>query len=338
MNKQLNYTKTSIITVLIIVLFAVLSVITSNGLTAHANDYFGGGDGSINNPYLICSTTHFNNIQHFPSSCFKQMNNINFNNTTPTLYNKTFSGNYNGNNKTISGVFINNQTSTYQGAFCGINTGYISSFTIYSNINTNSNLSGVGGVVGLNSGASFVEYITAQAVITSSGGLVAAMGGIVGENKNEAMVWHCNSNGTMTNNNIYAGGIVGWNVHSTSAISHCISSMNVSTKYYAGGICGYNSGQLYNCTSNGTVSLTTNDNNWAIGGIVGYNKLHVLSCTSNSSVSYTASSSTSRTLNPYLGKVIGYNNTVAANISGSTSTSLSSLNQGTLTVDRKSVV
>ena len=154
--------------------------------------------------------------------------------------NRPFKGTFDGQNHTISGIYINNN-SNYQGLF-----GYVDGATIQ-------NLSVAD------------SYIKANDWV----------GGIVGENY--GTVSNCSNSGTVTGgDDAYVGGIVGINYSGT--ISNCTNSGTVTGGDDArvGGIVGINySGTISNCTNNGTV---TGSDDADVGGIVGRNNGTVSNC------------------------------------------------------------
>ena len=150
-----------------------------------------------------------------------------------------FSGTFDGQNHTISGIYIDNDDS-HQGLFGLVADG-----------NMIQNLSVAG------------SYIKARNYV----------GGIVGENGSKGEISNCSFSGTVTGtgNNAYVGGIVGGNYD--SEVSNCTNNGTVTgtgNSAYVGGIVGLsNYGTVSNCTNSGTVTGT---DDWAdVGGIVGWN-------------------------------------------------------------------
>ena len=186
-----------------------------------------------------------------------------------------FKGTFDGQNHTISGIYINNN-SDYQGLF-----GYVDGegATIQNLSVTDSYIKArnyVGGIVGFNYSYSYSEVSNCSNSGTVTGGDNAyAVGGIVGDNEGE--VSNCTNNGTVTGTGEFAGvgGIVGDNY---DEVSNCSNSGTVTggDKAYVGGIVGWNYyATVSNCSNSGTV---TGGDEAYVGGIVGYNYGMVSNC------------------------------------------------------------
>ena len=186
-----------------------------------------------------------------------------------------FKGTFDGQNHTISGIYINNN-SDYQGLF-----GYVDGegATIQNLSVTDSYIKArnyVGGIVGFNYSYSYSEVSNCSNSGTVTGGDNAyAVGGIVGNNEGE--VSNCTNNGTVTGTGEFAGvgGIVGDNY---DEVSNCSNSGTVTggDKAYVGGIVGWNYyATVSNCSNSGTV---TGGDEAYVGGIVGYNYGMVSNC------------------------------------------------------------
>ncbi len=148
-----------------------------------------------------------------------------------------FTGNFNGNNKTISDLIINKPGLAYIGLF-GHTTGNISNIGLI-NVNATSNVlyNLIGGLVGYQG----------VGIITNS----YSTGSISGES---------------------AGGLVGWNIGGT--ITNSYSTASVTGSYGGGGLvggmgsydCGDNCGSVTNSYSTGSIT-----GSYMVGGLVGNN-------------------------------------------------------------------
>ena len=186
-----------------------------------------------------------------------------------------FKGTFDGQNHTISGIYINNN-SDYQGLF-----GYVDGegATIQNLSVTDSYIKArnyVGGIVGFNYSYSEVSNCSNNGAVTGSDD--ARVGGIVGFNY--GMVSNCSNSGTVTGGDkAYVGGIVGFNY---GMVSNCSNSGTVTGGDDAevGGIVGivgfnYSYSEVSNCSNSGTV---TGGDDAEVGGIVGYNYGMVSNC------------------------------------------------------------
>lgn len=198
-----------------------------------------------------------------------------------------FGGIFDGNNKTITGLFINRtdvdevglfgyvkngmfKNLTIEGAsingksYVGALAGYVESGTVENCVNTGS-FSGegthVGGIVG------YIQSGTVKNCISRGSISVAGtyLGGIVGYVE-ESDVENCLNTASITGTNAYVGGVVGYVEDGT--VRNCISMVNIGgVNAHVGGIVGYvQSGTVESCIS--TASVTGTNTN--AGGVVGY--------------------------------------------------------------------
>jgi len=153
-------------------------------------------------------------------------------NTWTAIGNDTyqFSGTFDGQGHTVSGVYINIIASS-QGFF-GRSSGIIKNVGV-----VNSYIRGntaVGGVVGLNNGGTVTNcYNTGILNATSY-----RVGGVVGYNFSSAITTNCYNTGAVTGISNYVGGVVGSNKQGT--ILNCYNTGTVSGVSYVGGVVGTN--------------------------------------------------------------------------------------------------
>jgi len=143
-----------------------------------------------------------------------------------------YSGTFDGCNRTISGLYINNEDEN-QGLF-----GYIGSTAVIKNITINESFikagSNVGAIVGYSNYGTVTNCINNSTikVVTKNGA------GIVGYNYG-GTVKNCVNNGTVTATASNIGGIVGYSYMGT-AIDDCRNTGAVSGIGNIGGVIGYN--------------------------------------------------------------------------------------------------
>ncbi|AMC94135.1 hypothetical protein AOC36_09080 [Erysipelothrix larvae] len=181
-----------------------------------------------------------------------------------------FSGNINGNAKTIYGLAISTRypEETHAGLFGYLSNATISSLTIFTNS------TGVDGTnyVGILAGQavnSTIEGVHVSGSVTGSndvGGLVGSMSGSIMTSVSTAIV-----QGT-----INVGGLVGY---SSATISESFASARVNGTTNVGGLVGNNNNQISDSYSTGSVSGTT-----ATGGFVGNNQSSINKSYSTSDV------------------------------------------------------
>lgn len=200
-----------------------------------------------------------------------------------------FTGTFDGQGHSITGLTINDTDFENQGLF-----GYVGSDGTVRNLTVSGTVSvsvdsgdsvSVGGVVGQNNGGTVTNcHNTVEISGSSSGdnGDSIFVGGVVGYNSS-GTITNCSNTSTVSGDgskgdNIYVGGVVGYN--SKGTVTNCSNTGTVSGNgsvngFYGdsisvGGVVGENSGigTVENCYNTGTVS---SDNSAAtIGGVVGY--------------------------------------------------------------------
>ena len=206
--------------------------------------------------------------------------------------NNSFRGIFEGNNYTISGIYINDENKENQGLF-GYNRGVIQDLKVEGYISAKNKVAGIvignygkiincenrveiylngnsaGGIVVENNGE--IENCVNNAYLK----LYAMAGGICGTNGANGKIVKCYNNSEITFVDFTLGGIVGNN---EGIIEQCYNLRNINkvdkySRYGKGGICGmnYNSGTIKNCYNLGNLDLK----GWDIGGIVGQNNGNV---------------------------------------------------------------
>ena len=170
-----------------------------------------------------------------------------------------FKGSLDGNGHTISNLYINRPSTSYDGLF-----GYIKNtstppydavigVTLSSaSITGGNSTGGITGYVGTydNVSGSVSGSVTG---LTSVGGIAAVVLGGVSNSINSATIVGSGSN---------IGGIVGGN---SGAVSNSISTGSVTGTAYVGGVVGANTKTIRRCISTGNISGVTD-----VGGLCGY--------------------------------------------------------------------
>jgi hypothetical protein len=165
---------------------------------------------------------------------------------TSATVNAPFTGSYDGNYKTITGITINTTTNATPHAMFG----YIDGATIQYlglkevTIKTTGTKSG-GGIVGISNGGTVKYcYVKDSTIDSTSGtaGSAGGVGGIVVENSYNGKVENCYVDNTdITGGYRYVGGIVGYN---RGLVKNCYVNSGKVTggTYYIGGVVGRNMG------------------------------------------------------------------------------------------------
>ena len=172
-----------------------------------------------------------------------------------------FSGNFDGNGHTISGLYLYDSVSfldsDYYGMFESVRDGTVNNLTL-------------------------VDSYVAVELATSGSHL--NVGGIFGLVNSASTVSGCSFNGTVSavstskTNTMYVGGVCGWNdgnlrnLGFSGSLTVKNTDDNLSGQRdvtsYGGGICGYNIGTVERCINRGTI--TGGGYNPTVGGICGF--------------------------------------------------------------------
>lgn len=231
---------------------------------------------------------------------------------------KPFRGTFDGGGYTVSGLYIYQSSSSYQGLFGYI--GHLTGATI-KNLSVSGSvtgLSGVGGVVGyIATLGSSVTNCHNYCTVTANGvAFNSSVGGVVGDNSKSATITSCNNYGDVISSNCYTGGVVGNN---SGTVTYCsnegsISSTNTdsSDSIYPsiGGVVGYNTSTITYCYNSGEIEGEV----FFVGGIAGNNKGTVTNCYNTASVEGTDIGTSYSDVNiASTGGIAGYNYGTTAN-------------------------
>lgn len=266
-----------------------------------------GGSGTIADPYLISSETdlrYLGNTSTDWDKHFKQTADITLSYTDDDNNNghnmiaigssaTPFTGSYDGNGHTITGIImVNGGTDDYQGLFGNVNTSYsIKNLGLIDPIIWGNNY--IGGLVG-NNGAGTIEncYVTGGSLAGFAFG--NGRGGITG--RNAGTVKNCYASITIRNGK-YAGGLVGYNIGiieesyyynmtPATGYSYVIDGYGNYTGGFVGGNIGGSITKCFTITSDIKLSglastdpiFNTPTNYVYLGGFVGYNTGSITQC------------------------------------------------------------
>ena len=271
------------------------SYITTGALT---NDLFTAwleNDKSLNiDDYLTYDGTNYliNNLNNFKTLLafgqfhnhdFLLTENIDFSSEN-NFYIPYFSGNFNGNDKSINNFTLNLPSNTMLGLFGQTMTATIKNLSL-SNVNINGNLY-IGGLVGYNSRNSLITNCSSQGTIygeINTGLLVGSNSGIIENSFSSGTVTGTLSTGGLVGltsgfiNNCYSSAIVNGNqstggligIISGAIIKDSFSTGNVKGNSRTGGFTGSNSyGRISNCYSRGNVTTLSLESS-SHGGFIG---------------------------------------------------------------------
>lgn len=207
---------------------------------------------------------------------------------------KAYSGTFDGNKHTISGLYFD-KTRSYQvglfghigakgklfnvgvldsyfqfnaegGGVCGVNYGVLQNCSNSSTVIGTDNGAIIGGVCGTNDGT------VRDCKNTGSVRGHEKIGGVCGRNEFNGIIENCFNEGTFSETVESVGGVCGYN--SGGTIKSCHNTASVSgTGKKLGGVCSENldGGTITNCFNEGTVS-----GQYSVGGVCGINSKGVI--------------------------------------------------------------
>ena len=240
---------------------------------------------------------------------------------------KPFTGVFDGNNRTITGLTINRSNGICQALFGYIETGSEIKNLRLENVDINGSAA-TGGVVGWNNGGTVINcFVTGSLYSQSSWWSGGTIGGVAGENSASGTIENCSFNGTVSGNGSpTVGGIAGW---SGGVVKNCFVIGSVSGFYTPdggeidiqasiGGVVGRNIGSVENCYNTGDVKAIAGTDlykssgtsgGFSVGGVVGQNSGTVTSSYNYSSVTGSGPNSGNRSFSYRVGGVVGVNGT-----------------------------
>ena len=197
-------------------------------------------------------------------------------------YNGSYTGIFEGQNHTISGLYFK-QENTEEVGFFGYNRGKISNVGILDSYFCG--FSQVGGVCGYNSLT--ITNCYNKGVVDGTADRASSFGGVCGCNL--GILTNCYNTG-IVKGQLFVGGVSGNN---GKMITNCYNTGIVKGHEWVGGVSGENSGTIINCNNEGKVSGTE----YYVGGVSGENKKTITNCYNTGIVSGQS----------YVGGVNGYN-------------------------------
>jgi prepilin-type N-terminal cleavage/methylation domain-containing protein len=230
------------------------------------------GDGSVGSPYQIANWSQLNHIR---DSGYMNKYYILMSSLTSATYgydglgsawtpigdlSNDFTGNFNGNGKTISDLIINLPGASFVGLFGGLDSvGVISNVALVGSDITG--LQYVGGIVGTSGGSITNSYNTGTVTGSSF-----SVGGIAGTNGGS--ITNSYNTGNITGSSYNVGGIAGRN---GGSITNSYNTGNITGfSSNVGGIVGEIAwGSITNSYNTGSVEWSGGPGN-RIGGVVGY--------------------------------------------------------------------
>lgn len=222
------------------------------------------GKGTADDPYLIEDAEDLAKVTG--SGHYALANDIDLTDTkyagksiTPAL-SDAFSGTFDGNRHTISGLCINTKSKNGVGLFGTVNGASIQNLKVEGSV-TGTNSGFVGGIVGKTQGNVTITNcsFTGSVSATKSGSSNGA-GGIVGRvNAGTLKVENCANHATVTAEKASAANIIGHGGTNEVTITNCYNDGAISGQWYPSGICAQNTNDtstIQECFNSGSISNT----------------------------------------------------------------------------------
>ncbi len=238
----------------------------------YASFAFADGNGTESNPYQISNVTHLQNMELYLDAHYILINDIDASETVDWNYGagfdpvgddpNAFTGCLDGQNYTITDLYINRPSTDYVGLFGGLDIGRVKNVGL-----ENADVSGgdyVGGLVGVvGGGFGMLNVNNSYATGDVSGG--EYVGGLVGF-VTIGTVSNSYATGDVSGENDGVGGLVGANFHGT--VSNSYATGDVSGDQFVAGLVGLN---FYGTVSNSYATGDVSGNFSDFGGLVGFN-------------------------------------------------------------------
>ena len=149
----------------------------------------------------------------------------------------TYTGIFDGNSHTISGLYINDTAKDYVGLFGYVKGGIVRNVTVSASCISGQNY--VGGMVGYNYAGRIENCVNEGLVV----GAVYYVGGVVGYNEDGTVTDCSNTSSAYFGANEYIGGVVGKNCateYDMGKVENCYNACTINANMFAGGVVGYN--------------------------------------------------------------------------------------------------
>jgi hypothetical protein len=302
-----------------ILTISIVLVLSLSTLTQAAT--YGGGSGTVADPYQIQTPQHMNDIGANSgdwSKSFILMADIDMSVYTGTQYKiiGTFRGTFDGNNHVIRNLTYSSTAEVSNVGLFGIANGATIKNLGLKNVNFSVIAQFVGGLAG--------QLISSTVTNCSCSGTIADscvkelyVGGLAGYQNNGTLT-NCRSAGTVSaimpstsySWNVYAGGLVGQ--QSIGTITNCFSSASVTATSvgnyaYAGGLVGYQPASICNISNSGCTGAVSAVNSYRsfAGGLIGY-RISASNSLTNGCYSTGAVTASTTSWYAYAGGLIGY--------------------------------
>ena len=264
--------------------------------------FSGSGSGTENDPYLILNPIQLNQMRNYLNQngvYFKLMADIDLTDyledENPTqgwqpigTSSTGFSGVFDGNGKTISGLWIKRESAEYIGLFGNCKGATIKNLSIKdASVKGKKNVGILAGNAASYNGNTDIQNCNLSGRVEGE----ENVGGCVGQGSSSVNMSDITST-VEVSGGVNTGGLVGW---LTGKMENCVVSCSVKGNDNTGGLCGKHGGSysFFNCIFEGNLLGDSN-----VGGILGY--------ATNADISCCVSLANINARGNYIGGVAGY--------------------------------
>lgn len=220
---------------------------------------------SINNPYAITTPIQLFKIEDLPNATFRQVVDLDLRNTPNRSIMGEFTGRYDGNNKHISYLLLNDNGLFYH------NNGIIENLYLKSGIiNATEEATHVGTIATINSGQIIACVNNARIKNVSETNSSVYIGGLCGKLTGSGLIIGCLQSGAITSSSGTAAGFVGEIDSKDAKMTACVNVAKVASKTIFA-LCGninsaeYNEMELCYWLA-GTATIGSSATESAVGG------------------------------------------------------------------------
>lgn len=207
---------------------------------------FGGGDGSPDAPYTLCTVEHFLNIPANSTNTFYLLENLDLQNVTNYQPIKAFHGHFNGNHHGLFNLTIDDPTLIYAGLFESIEADALVENLFIVDIEITAGME-VGTLASKSRGTLNNILSIGNILLTSE---PIFIGGIIGS-KEHGTLYRTSFRGTISSNDGIVGGLIGSSGNNSSPAlvtaiqqSYSITEITFISSFSFGGIVGQNLNRL----------------------------------------------------------------------------------------------
>lgn len=261
---------------------------------------FAGGEGTVDNPYLIATPGDFQQISTAMSAHYRIVDDIDFSGYVLSTVKGSFTGTIDGNGKTLSNITMNNVKGMIEDLSDG---SVVKNLNLY-NVKINSDDLSIAGTLASSALGAKIDNVHVYALdVCASEGSEPDFGGVVGRATNGSLITNCSVNGVINLPGSKIGGIVAFTRTGSSVLaSSFVGTINGGAE--VGGIVGSADAPadvIADCHVDAAITALN-----TIGGIAGVSaRANITRCYVEGSIKATGASSKWYDNGPCAGGIVG---------------------------------